>query len=408
MKREARYKKPLTGPTIQKIEINEKNKGRRLLAAVLFLALGAATIAYGFLQLVTGSSGWQEIEANSGQVTAAEDFVLSYNLGAAGAAASVESRALTRLYTDAARMAYCLFTADEEIEGVSNVWAVNRHPNEELTVDPALYAAFRLVQASGDRTLYLAPAYELYDDVFLAVDDAYARELDPRYNADMAAYFSRVAAYANDPDSIDVELLDNSRIRLKVSAEYLAYAGENDIERFIDFAWMKNAFIADYLAERLMGEGYTLGSLSSLDGFTRSLGDGISFSLNLYDKGVPAAVLTYDQATATVTLRGYPAGNTDALRFYLYRDGEIRTPYLGADGLDHAAMDDLTAYSREQGCAAILLSLIPAYVRDTPDTAALKSLADHGIYALWCEDNSIHHTEAEATLTDVNPAYTTQ
>ena len=123
MKREARYKKPLTGPPIQKIEIDEKNKGRRLFAAVLFLALGAATIAYAFLQLMTGSSGWQEIKANSGEVTAAEDFVLNYELGAAGTAATVESRTLTRLYTDAARTAYCLFTADEGIEGVVNVYA---------------------------------------------------------------------------------------------------------------------------------------------------------------------------------------------------------------------------------------------------------------------------------------------
>ena len=60
-----------------------------------------------------------------------------------------------------------------------------------------------------------------------------------------------------------VELLGEGRIRLFVSREYLEFARREGVECFIDFEWMRNAFIIDYLARELAAQGYTSGVLLS-------------------------------------------------------------------------------------------------------------------------------------------------
>ena len=377
-----------------------------MIVAVLFLALGAAAIAYGFLLLVAGDKGWREIEGASGEVSAAGDFVLLYNVGAGAVSAGTENRALSSLYKQTARKAYQLFTSDEGFEGLNNVYSLNARPNEEQVVDAALYAAFEQLSAYKSRALYLGAIYEFYDDIFLTTDDAYAQEFDPRRSSETAEYYSRIAAFANDPASIELELLGEGRVRLQVSAEYLAFAQENGITKLIDFTWMKNAFIADYLAGEIASQGYTLGCLSSYDGYTRSLSENESYALNIYDRGTIAAVMEYREPTATVTLRSYPMNGMDARRFYEYRNGEGRTPYMGADGLDHAAIADLMVYSRTKGCAEILLSILPLYVSERFDSARLGELPSAGLYSVWCEEDRLCYTEPDILFTELHDAYT--
>ncbi|MCD8014832.1 MAG: hypothetical protein LUG99_16995 [Lachnospiraceae bacterium] len=58
---------------------------------------------------------------------------------------------------------------------------------------------------------------------------------------------------------------------LFVSDDHLAYAEETGFLSYIDFFWMKNAFIIDYLTDTLIEKGYTQGASSSYDGFDRNL-----------------------------------------------------------------------------------------------------------------------------------------
>lgn len=376
--------------------------------AVLFLILGSATIAYGFLLLLTGDKGWRQIEANTADgLTCAEDFVLTYNVGASGASAPAESRALTSLYSRAARKAYQLFTPYEGFDDLCNLYAINRHPNEVLEVDPALYAAFALMEDYGRREHYLGPLYASYDDIFLSVDDAYARELDPWKSADAAAYYGQLAAYASDPDAIHLELLGNNQLRLKISAEYLRFAEENGIESFLDFFWLKNAFIADFLADSLLAEGYTLGTLSSTDGYSRSLTRGdVSYALNIYDlvdaAAYPAAVMEYSRPLSAVYLHSYPMNSLDDLRYYRYQDGEIRTSFVDlTDGKDRTAVNDLVVYSESASCAELLLKLLPLYVAESLNTEGLTALAAENMYAVWCESRAICYTDPDISLTNI-------
>ena len=291
------------------------------------------------------------------------------------------------------------------VGGVHNVRFLNDHPNREVEVDAALYAAFEQIAASGDRSLYLAPVYEIYDGVFHCDDPSQTAEFDPCQNDALRAWFAEVCAYAADPSQVDLELLGDSCVRLNVSEEYLAFAREEEIGSFIDFYWMKNAFIADYLAGRLMAGGYSVGTLSSFDGFLRNLdaSEDTDYSLGIYDRADTvirqAAVLHYRGAKSFVCLRSYPLNDAAGQYYCVLPDGEIRTPFLDVrDGLCKSAVDDLTACSESAGCAEILLKLIPVYIAEEFKPEFLTDLAEEGIQSIWCEDAVICHTEEKAEL----------
>lgn len=72
-------------------------------------------------------------------------------VGAAGVNATAEKKALTLLYTDSIVKAYKMFSMDESFEGITNVYDLNRHPNETMVVDDALYHAFELIAETGNR-----------------------------------------------------------------------------------------------------------------------------------------------------------------------------------------------------------------------------------------------------------------
>ncbi len=299
------------------------------------------------------------------------------------------------------------------VRAAGSVRFINDHPNEEITIDAPLYEAFAKLDAAGGRWLYLPAVYQTYNNLFASEADPIAAEFDPRVNEEVAAYFKEVLAYANDPDAVELELLGDNRVRLSVSDEYLVFAAENGIDSFIDFYWMKNAFIADYLAESLMDAGFTNGSISSYDGFVRNLdGRDVSYSFNLYDRAVTGAessgedgqirqlaIMQYYGPISLVYLHDYAITSMDQQRYYQMDGGEMRTPYIDPqDGLCRNSISSLVSYSYDgsMGCADILLSVIPVYIADEFDADAVDVLAGNS--------SGANGSAAKAARTDGSPA----
>lgn len=388
---------------MERIELNEEYSGRRALAAILLLVLGLGMIGYAIYQMLTPQTEWITIEAHSSAgVSCAQEFHLLYR--PEGRSAAADRKAVTELYTQLCRRAYEDFHSMEGFEGVNNIFAINRHPNEALEVDGALYKALAAVERSGSRLIYLGPVYERYESIVFCEDDGQLVDYDPRLNQEIARDYGELAGYAADPRSVRVELLGENRVRLYVSEAYLDYARREGVERFIDFSWTRNAFIADFLAEELIARGYTNGALSSYDGFVRNLdGSGRDYSLQLYDRRgssvYVAAVMDYRGPMSIVSLWDYPISGLDEYRFYVPDSGEVRTPYLDiADGVCRNALPTLTGYARDRGCGEILLAMAPLYIADTLDSGALEDLATEGIQSIRCEDEVIYPTEAGVSL----------
>lgn len=393
---------------VEKVELSEKNIGWRIAFFILFVMIAATAFAYGVSSMFSTEPGWHEIEVDSSaDANCGNEFVFMYYLGGSGTDATAENKALKIIYTDACEMAHKLFHNKEAFEGVNNVYYINQHPNEVIEVDPALYEAFSVIDACDNRNLYMAPVYGQYDEIFYCEDDSQLVNFDPRLNKEVAAEYAEIATYANNPEMVDLQLLGDNKIQLYVSAEYLSYAEENYITEFIDFFWMKNAFITDYLAEEMISRGYTLGSISSYDGFSRSLdASENSYSFNIYDRVDQelhqAAVMQYSGTRSMIYLRDYMMSDMDWQHYYVLANGEVRTSYVDvADGFSKAATDSFYAYSDELGCAEILMQVIPVYVTAELSTEAVAELTEAGIYSIYCEDTVIKYNDADLVLSDL-------
>ena len=170
---------------VQKVQLSEKNVGRRIVLVVLFLAIGSGFLVYGFMNFLRGDSGWREISVKAGsELNCSEDFTLKYNVGAGGVSAGGEAKALSLIYTDAAVKGYRLFNIDESFDDVTNLYDINQHPNEVMTVDPVLYDALKKVSDANCREIYLGPLYASLENLCMSNDDAAAAQFDPEKDDD--------------------------------------------------------------------------------------------------------------------------------------------------------------------------------------------------------------------------------
>ena len=413
MGRGAKENRPHLKP-VEKIQLSGEHLTLRLAAAAAFLLLGAGALAYTLVHLLSPEAGWQVIEASvSGGAGCGDEFVFLYDLGAAGASASAESKAVSRLYSDACRKMFQVFHTLESFEGLTNLRDVNLHPNETLTVDEALYRAFETVRRHGDRTVYLGPVYERYNGLFSCADDSQLIDFDPYLSEEVRMEYEAAAAFASDPEAVDLRLLGDNQVCLYVSEEYLAYARQWGIGRYLDFGWLTNAFVIDYLAQVLTENGYTHGSISSYDGFVRNLDSReLDYAVNLYDyaRGAvwPAGVMNYRGPRSMAYLRDYPLNDTDGRRMYRLATGEVRTGYLSIEnGRCESAVHDLIVYADQAGCAELALRAAPIYVADALDVTALEALADSGTQSVRVENRVIRGTDPGLTLTELYEGYST-
>ena len=387
---------------VQRIELTDKHKTLRIILLAVTILIAVIAFTTGLTELLYTKPGWQNIESTADGRHCGQDFTFMYYLGAGEMSPTEENRALTKLYSQATQRAYRLFSVDEA--SGDGIYGVNAHPNEVVTVDPALYAAFEQVQAWKNRNLYLAPVYVEYNRVFLYEDEQEAMRYDPTRDPELLQYVAELAAFANDPNSIDLELLGNNQVRLNISEAYLAYAQENALDKYVDFGMMKNAFIVDVMAQILQDNGFTRGYIASYDGFNRNLDtSGEKYTFNIYDRYqneiyLPAA-MEYTQPASIVFLRNYPMSQIDRWNYYSFSDGKILTTMIDpADGISKSATDNLVAYSASDGCAEILLRVSSVYIADALDEEALKNLTQDGIYSVWFEGTTLKYLDKNMSL----------
>lgn len=404
-------KRTLEGKRLHHIELSDKNRTVRWVIVIVLLVIAAVSITIGLTKGLTTPDGWQTVSGNATGLNCGSDFVLQYEYGAGEASATAESKKLEPLYGKTVEDAWKLFYNEAGATDLNGLYAINQQPNGEVEVHEGLYLALQQVVVSGSRALYLAPVYAEYNRVLYSESESDAREEDPGQNEDQKAYVQKFADFAADPQAIQLVLKGNNRVLLQVSQEYLAFAQQHEVQYLVDFGWLRNAFIADYIASVLTENGLTNGFIASLDGFTRNLDTrGNSYSLNLFNKRDNsvdmAAVMEYSSPKSLISLRAYPLGSQDYGRYYSFSDGRIVTAMIDpADGQSKTAKENLVAYSAELSCGQLALSVMPVYVADTFSEDALNALTDQGIYSVWFDGVRIKHNQEDLKLTAYEPYF---
>jgi len=408
MSKHARDRRPYVKP-VTKLELSESNIKFRWIAIAVLLSIAVVSIGYGFSLALRTEPGWQEVTPLSQEVNCSSDFMLMYEFDSSESNPTAEYKKLETAYQSLTVSAYRLF--NPEAEGTDNLYALNHNVNHAVTVAPELYRALEQVVKSGSRHVFMAPVLELYGSVFLSATDAEAAHYDPTKDPEQAALAQEMSSYCADPQMVSLELLGENKACLRVSGEYLSYAQEYGIEVFMNFGWMKNAFIADYMADALAEQGFTRGYLASSDGFTRNLDiRGTEFTVNLFhregnDVRMPAN-LVYNGPMSIVSLRDYPMFEQDKWNYYAYENGSFTSVYLDpADGMCRTSIDCITAYSREKGCAEIALELAPVFISESFDAEALERLDHEGIESVRYSGKSLVCTDEASPLLIADEAY---
>lgn len=397
MRRSANEENRSALPRVGTITLQDGNKWKTLLLVALLLAVGLYFLGRGVNQALTRQGGWTEIQARSGSPGCAGEFQFQYLLDDRNG--NAEYRALSTLYTEACERAARVYAAGERDPELGNLGALNAAPNEALRLEPELYRALEKLRDSGDRTIYLAPLYAQYSCLFFCEREEETLVCDPLRNPELAAEFRELAGFANDPAQIDLELLGDDTVRLKVSEAYLAYARENGIQVFLDFGWMKNAFILDDLAEAVLAQGFHRGCLQSVDGFGRNLcEDGESFSLNVFDRpytgDAVVAQLRYARPIRFLSLHSYTPHPTRNDLYYELSDGQVRSIFVdAADGMPKTALDDLLVWSDTRSCGELVLAANRVFTADRLDRALLEGESWYYAYCLdrtlFCNDPAV-------------------
>ena len=380
-------------PPVKHIELDEKKIKPRLILTIVFFIIAIIAITYGVVSMNSTDDGWRTVEVSSKlDGSCIPEIAFQYNLGASGVAAGVEYRELSKVYTEAADNATKFFNNRYYLD-TSNLRTLNDSPNSDISVAPELYDALKLLSDSGRREMFYAPYYDEYTSLFLCVDENEAYNFDPKRNPEVEQYINSLSAYVGDKNHVSLTFGENNTLRLNVSDEYLAFAEEYGITSYVDLYWMKNAFVVDYIAEKLTENGFYFGSLSTFDGYVRNLdkGSGYIYGFNLYDKVGdtvnPAAIMKYSGQISVVNYRSYPMTDLDAPYYSEDADGNTLSKYIGGNGYPASATGSLVMFSREKSCAEILVSTMEYYLADTLDTAEVENIPE--ISCVYCEDSKV-------------------
>ncbi len=376
MSRHARKSDPaLRRP--ERIELNQGNLSLRLIGLGIAILVAVLAFTYGVTSLLGTETGWQQISPVGNKISIAQGFILSYEIGKTEQDAGAEMKGLSAVYSEALKHSSQVLST-QEFEDTANLYTLNTQPGQPVTVDPLLYEAFQEIEASGSRLPYLAPVFGQYVNLFTSGYDEAAVEFDPDRSTEAAQYVAEIAAFAANPDQVQVKLLPDCELILEVSPEYLAYAAENGITQFVDLGMLFNAFVCDAVADALVERGYTNGFLSSYDGYSRIL-CAQEFGLNVFDraedKPVQLAVAKYTGPAAIVSCRSFPILEKDQMNYYTYSDGTVRGPYLNEAGLPRAASTSLSVGAEQGKAAELALRTLAAYAGEDPTFAVLSDLS---------------------------------
>ncbi len=359
---------------IENVTVDHDHILRRAILTLIFVAIAIASFSYAIWLLNNADSGWTVIKVDSSSdVNLGDEFTLEYNLGQSGVSSTAEKKVLTPIYSTAMVNYYRLFNANNICKDVNNLYYISCNPETEIEIDEDLYYVFDKLKEYDNRAIYLGPALTYYTAIFNSSSDSEASVYDPSKDPEILAYVSKVAEYAADPDSIDIELIGDNKIILHISDEYKAFCEENEVTELLNLGWLRNAFVVDLTAAKLKEAGMTNGYLSSNDGYTVNLSSDTDFTLSIYDvagdKIVPVSEYPYKGHRNIVWLKNFLATKEDIGNFYMYQNGTEVSYYIGSDGTSATGTTSLYLYSDvdDSTCADMVLSAYDIFLNAESD-----------------------------------------
>lgn len=392
---------------VEKIELKEGKVKLRLVLTIVFLLIALFAFGYSVYSCRTVKKGWKKIDS---EVAGADDFSFYYNVGQGELSATKEFHKVETLYNNSLLVSTTLLDEKNASGKTKNLHYINTHVGEEIQVDGMLYDALETILSGDNRYLYGAPLYDYYESVFASLDDAEA-EGYLWSNGENADLLAEILSYTSSPDHVKLELLGNRTVKLTVSNEYASFIDANHFG-YLSFFRLKNAFIVDYVADRMEKNGFTAGAISSYDGYTRILDkSGRSYSFGLFDRenGVryhSVATGKLSARSAMVAYRNFPVVKKDLQSIYAFNATSAPSFYTAfadpTDGTEKTACPSLTVYQKSAtaplSCAKVAITAYRAYNKTSLESADLSQMKADGLHYVYCKDKTVYYTDGNLEL----------
>lgn len=376
----------------KKIELSEKHIKLRLVLFIISAISAMFFIIFGIVQCSSVDSGFLRVRSNFDLYD--QDFILYYNVGTKNSP-NDDHKNVIALYDQGICYAYPLFDSSKDYEGVINMKYINDHPNEEIEVSPTLYKAFETLEKYNTRLLYQAPISTLYLSMVASKDEATEYSYDPS-NLEVLDWINSYLAFTNDDNKIHLYLKENNKVELFVSDEYMNFTLDS-CNPYIDFSYLKNAFIMDSVVDTITSQGYTRGYISSVDGYFRAFSSEDSFNYSIADlvENTKISAASFSMASKVrgiiyTKLDLYPTARP---RYYTLADGTVRSYYIDEnDGISKHATTTMMCYSDSLSLAEIVLKTNGYYITNEVDQAGLSSLKD-SIKTIYVLNQKVYYND---------------
>lgn len=300
--------------------------------ALTFLILNART-----------KPGMKRIDATTTQISRAPSTYNLYYLledTEVEKASDMQNRVIAA-YSEAIDTILPLLDTQEEYEGINNLYYINTHTNEDITIDPMLYTILKEVYDKDPRYLYLGNLYELYNNLRYATDSIYKNTMDPLNSSEVKDLISEFVEFKG----IELIFKSNNTVRLSISDDYVVVQ-ETENPRYIDLGPLTDAYILDYVKELMVKNYLFNGYIYSSDGYLIDFGNKkrieYSFPLLVNKEGsyVQKGSIPMEQDKAYVIQYGFA---DDTIKQYKITKGDetrIRTSYVNPNDGDTTVKDN--------------------------------------------------------------------
>ena len=178
-----------------------------------------------------------------------------------------KKNALEKLYSESFDKIYELIDEYENIENLNNIYYINNHINEDITIDPILYNYLKKVYDLNPKYILSGSLYDYWWQMTNTIYPEQRDEIDPINDLEIK---SSIDYFVNTSiNHISLDFKDNNVIRLNVDNEYKIVS---DNDKYISFSLFYKPVILDYIKNQLNDKGYSNGYIVTLDGFYQDLG----------------------------------------------------------------------------------------------------------------------------------------
>ena len=385
---------------VEKIEVSEKHILLRVIILIIAIAAVIGSAVFIIVNLSTKDKGWTRIELSRNKLN--DLYYFYYELGDEP---TKEYKELTSLYKTSLEKVYILFDEKEAYDDINNIYYINNNPNKEIAIDGLLYNAIKEVMDNNSKSIFMGGIIPYYDSVILG-SSANISYYDIKTNEDMKNRATKYINYINDKNHFEFKLLDGNKVLLYQSDEFSKFLSDYELT-VLNFTYLKNAYILDYLDDVFSSKLYKSGYIYSLDGYLLNLGSHIEYTFDILDeynnKASTAASIKYAEKRKYVTFKNTITNKSDYDYIRILEDGSRRTYYIdNTDGISKESLRYLTGYSNTNSLSKIALEMEKCYISNEFD----KNLLKNNNY-FWIIDNNINYTEEGLKFSNVIDGYKT-